>query len=75
MRIDAFLQPYCVFCRIAKGQEPNKILYEVSNYPGDSLPHFSNVFWLRAPCNANGYINQAHLKKHCAPFILVFNAG
>ena len=66
MSADAFLQPHCVFCRIAKGQEPNKILYEVSNRPRDNLPQFSHVFRLRAPCNANGYTTQAHLERDCA---------
>ena len=66
MSIDAFLQPHCVFCRIAKGQEPNKILYEVGNRPEDSVPHFSHLYWLRAPCSDKRYTSHAHLEKDCA---------
>ena len=40
-----FVQQHCIFCRIARGQETNKILYEVSQIQRESTRSSNTTFY------------------------------
>ena len=44
------VQAHCVFCRIARGQEPNKILYEVSQIQRESICQTLHGLYLVPRC-------------------------
>ena len=57
------VQKHCIFCRIARGQEPNKILYEVSqNQREISHSQFQRLFSMYEGCMC-----AKHLCRHTRP--------